>query len=148
MDIFGVGAAEILIVALLTLIVAGPKRSAEWARQAGVWLGQLREMWGRMMDDLRNEVGEDADEILKTADEFRRTATDFRQQTSVRNLAGRAMNLAETSTKKKEGAATANTTGSADDNGSNGIDDATRYGAWVKPSTEDLPTAPDTNSAE
>jgi Sec-independent protein translocase protein TatA len=140
MDIFGIGTAEILVIVLLTLIVAGPKRSVEWARQAGVWIGQLRDLWQRMMEDLRNEVGDDADEILRTADEFRQTATDFRQQTSVRNLAGRALNMAESSKPKR----TKPTASNAAANGS-ASNDTSRYNAWTKPTTpsEDDTTAPD-----
>lgn len=142
MDIFGIGAAELIIVALLTLIVAGPKRSAEWARQAGVWLGQLRDLWQRMMADLREEIGDDADEILKTAEEFSRTTNDFRQQTSVRNLAGRAMNMAESSARKKPTSSAEPTAASQ-----NGTDNSDRYNAWVIDSTQDTEASSESDKA-
>lgn len=129
MEILGVGAAEVVVVALLMLIVAGPKRSAEWARQIGIYVGKMREMWNRMMADLRSEMGDDADELLKTAQEFQRTAADFRQQTSVRNVAGKAISLAEKSAAKSPN--------QAQKPSSNGNSDSERYSAWTQTPSEE-----------
>lgn len=132
MDILGIGAAEILIIALLTMIVAGPKRTAEWARQAGVYVRQLRDLWGRMMADLRKEMGDDADEFVKTTREISNTVSEFRQQTSIRNVAGKAINAAQ-KMPASNGRDNSNETTTADSNGST---ENSRYDAWVKPDSD------------
>ena len=151
MDLFGVGAAELLVIGFFLLIVAGPKRSAEWARQAGEYLGQLRQLWQRMMDDLRNEMGDDANELLNTAQEIQRTATDFRQQTSPRNIAGQAIKMVESNTKPREfkpltpanndhAEATPETAPAATDN--------ERYAAWLPSSQLRSTPQPESTAAD
>lgn len=58
MNIFGVGGVELLIIVLIALIVAGPKRMLHWAYIVGKWLGQLRVLWSQMMDQLQKEFDE------------------------------------------------------------------------------------------
>ena len=137
MEIFGVGAMEVVVVALLMLIVAGPKRSAEWAREAGKYVRQMRLIWQRMMQDLRNEMGDDANELVKTAEQLRQTALDIRKATSPTKLAETSMKLAEHADRRKQGTLEAsNGNGAAP---SNTVADSERYSAWQpKPSkTED-----------
>ncbi len=57
---FDVGFSELVLIALLALIVLGPKRLPEVARTAGRWLGRLR----RFM----NDVKQDLDKELHSAD--------------------------------------------------------------------------------
>jgi Sec-independent protein translocase protein TatA len=136
MEIFGVGAAEILVIALLLLIVAGPKRSAEWAREAGRYVSQIRTIWQRMMQDLRNEIGDDADEIVKTAQQIRKTAFDVKKATSPKKIAETTVKLAEHVERKNRDVPTDATNG----NGSTApvtITDSERYSAWQPKSSED-----------
>lgn len=128
MDIFGIGALEVLVIGLLMLIVAGPKRSAQWARIAGEYLHKLRQMWNRMMQDLRNEMGEDADVFIRSAQEIQRTASEVRNATSTRNVVGRAMQASETLAANK-----AQNPPSEAPKQSNGADADSRYEAWTKP---------------
>jgi len=134
MEIFGVGAAEILVVALLLLIVAGPKRSAEWAREAGRYVSQIRMIWQRMMQDLRDEIGEDANEIIKTAQQIQKTALDVKKVTSPKKIAETTVKLAEHADQKHREAATE----SANGNGSAPrATDYKRYGAWQPKSVDE-----------
>lgn len=57
---FDIGFSELVLIALLALIVLGPKRLPEVARTAGRWLGQLR----RFMTDVK----QDFDRELRTAE--------------------------------------------------------------------------------
>jgi Sec-independent protein translocase protein TatA len=55
MNIFGMGTAELLVIVLIMLIVAGPKRMITWAYIAGQYLAKLRDMWGQMVELLQKE---------------------------------------------------------------------------------------------
>ena len=135
MELFGVGAMEILVVALLLLIVAGPKRSAEWAREAGRYVSQMRLMWQRMMQDLRNEMGEDADELVKTAQQIRKTALDVKKATSPKKIAETTVKLAEHADRKSRQVAEA-----TNGNGATApttVTDSERYSAWQPKSSDE-----------
>lgn len=58
MNIFGVGGAELVLILLIMLIVAGPKRMARWAYVLGTYVGKLRVVWGQMMDTIQAEIDE------------------------------------------------------------------------------------------
>ena len=55
MNIFGVGGWELALILIIMLIVAGPKRMAQWAYVLGQYVGQLRVMWSNMMDVVQKE---------------------------------------------------------------------------------------------
>lgn len=50
---FDVGLSEVVLIALLGLIVLGPKRLPEAARIAGQWMGKLR----RFITDVKHDFG-------------------------------------------------------------------------------------------
>lgn len=56
---FGIGAAEFIIILLVALIVVGPERLPDLARSAGKTVNDLR----RMYTNLRSQLGPDFDEI-------------------------------------------------------------------------------------
>ncbi len=58
---FSVSPAEFLTIAVIALIIFGPRRLAEMARQAGKITGELR----RTADDLRSGVQAELDEVTK-----------------------------------------------------------------------------------
>lgn len=58
MNIFGIGPTELVLVLLIMLMVAGPKRMARWAYVMGVYMGKLREMWKETSDVLKKELAE------------------------------------------------------------------------------------------
>jgi sec-independent protein translocase protein TatB len=79
MDIFGIGILEMLIICLVIVIVAGPKRSAIWARQAGLYFRQFRLYVSQMMSEIEREVDPETRELMQVAREFRQTTKDIRQ---------------------------------------------------------------------
>lgn len=142
MDIFGVGAAELILIGLVIMVVAGPRRSAVWARQAGIYLRQFQQAWQNMWKDIKTDLGPEGEELVKTAQELQKTASDFRRVASPRNLVGEGINLAEqldpTKIKPKPSKAANKTNGGsipeeAPATGENLPED--RYNAW-KPGSE------------
>ena len=81
MSFFGVGGWELMLILLIALIVAGPKRMLEWAYYAGRALGKLRVMWSQVMEAIQQELDESGVDVKlpKTLDrrEINRSATDF-----------------------------------------------------------------------
>ncbi len=58
---FDIGFAEILLIALVSLIVIGPNRLPETIRTLALWLGRARRTYSQFRKDLEQEIG--ADEI-------------------------------------------------------------------------------------
>lgn len=70
---FGVGLPELAVILVVGIIVFGPDKLPEYARQAGRLVRQLRNLAQNAQNDLRNELGpEYAD--LKLSDLDPRTA--------------------------------------------------------------------------
>jgi len=67
--VFGIGLAELGLLALVAMVVLGPDRLPEVAKQAGQMLRQVRRMATNARDDLREELGPDyADLELRDLD--------------------------------------------------------------------------------
>lgn len=56
MNIFGVGGAEVVVIIMIMLIVAGPKRMIGWAFVIGQYVGKFRVLWSQMVDVMQDEV--------------------------------------------------------------------------------------------
>jgi len=56
MVMFNVGIGEIAVIVLVCLVVFGPQRLPETARQAGRWLAQARMLVQRSLDELKTEA--------------------------------------------------------------------------------------------
>ncbi|MGB1287050.1 MAG: hypothetical protein ACPG7F_10995 [Aggregatilineales bacterium] len=56
MNFFGVGGAELVLIIVIMMIVAGPKRMIRWMYVAGVYAGKLRDMWKEVAIVLQEEV--------------------------------------------------------------------------------------------
>jgi Sec-independent protein translocase protein TatA len=55
-NFFGIGGAELVLVILIMIVVAGPKRMATWAFLLGRYMGKLRQMWAQVADVIQQEV--------------------------------------------------------------------------------------------
>jgi twin arginine-targeting protein translocase TatB len=53
---FGIGWAELLLIAIVALVVVGPDKLPEAARQTGKFYGRLQRLWSEARADLRTEV--------------------------------------------------------------------------------------------
>lgn len=56
MNIFGIGGAELILILLIMLIVAGPKRMIAWSYTLGKYIAKLRQMWEETVDVLQKEL--------------------------------------------------------------------------------------------
>lgn len=56
MNFLGVGPAEFGIILLIMLVVAGPKRMAQWAYILGQYMGKLRAMWEETAAVIKQEL--------------------------------------------------------------------------------------------
>jgi sec-independent protein translocase protein TatB len=54
--VFNVGLGEIVMIVLVTLLLFGPERLPDMARQAGRWLGRLRLTTQDALDQLKDEA--------------------------------------------------------------------------------------------
>lgn len=131
MDILGVGIAELAIIALLLLVVAGPRRTAVWARQVGIWVRKFREEWSKMMAQMEQEMGEDATKAIKDAAQELRQAQTTMRDTALRSQRMVRQAMSDATIKEDEKPSTGNgvEAPAADD----------RYSAWTlkEPDPED-----------
>jgi Sec-independent protein translocase protein TatA len=58
MNFLGIGPAEILVVFVIMLVVAGPKRMIQWAYHLGRYTSQIRAMFQEAMDAFNKELNE------------------------------------------------------------------------------------------
>ena len=56
MNIFGIGGAELVLIFIIMLVVAGPKRMIRWAFVLGQYVGKLRRMWEEVVDMMQQEA--------------------------------------------------------------------------------------------
>lgn len=56
MELFGVGANELLVVAILAAVVLGPERLARVAREAGKLVRNLKAYFNSLSDELKTEL--------------------------------------------------------------------------------------------
>ena len=71
---FDIGIWELALIALLALIVLGPKRLPEVARMAGKWLGTVRRFVASVKEDFDQELrSEELSELRKLQQELSET---------------------------------------------------------------------------
>lgn len=141
MDLFGIGAAELIVIGLVILVIAGPQRSAAWARQAGIYLRQFQQAWSKMMDEFRKELGPEGEQFTKAAQEITRTASQVRQAVSP-NIVGKANRLVEKAATDSQQAALGPLSSSANGDENAGNETQAKFSAWLpagSPAAESTP---------
>ncbi len=58
MNILGVGMSELLVILLIMLIFAGPKRMILWANTLGRYVAKFRRLWAETVDIVQKEFDE------------------------------------------------------------------------------------------
>lgn len=78
---FGVGLPELAVIIVVGLLIFGPDRLPEFARQAGRMLRQVKQFSQNARDDLRNELGPDYADFELTDLDPRRAVRKYMQDT-------------------------------------------------------------------
>jgi Tat protein translocase TatB subunit len=68
MDVFGIGGTELLLLVFFALVILGPRRLAEVARQVGKLMGQVRALTAGLTRQLNQEI-----EFMEASDTRART---------------------------------------------------------------------------
>lgn len=91
---FDIGFTEIIIIALVGLIVIGPKRLPEAMRTGAMWIGRIKRTMSNVRRDLENEIG---------IDEIRQDLRNEQIMAELKadNLADEKERLAKEKTKKE-----------------------------------------------
>jgi Sec-independent protein translocase protein TatA len=56
MEILGIGGTELIVILIIMLVVAGPKRMIQWAYILGQYTAKLRAMWAETMTYVEKEM--------------------------------------------------------------------------------------------
>ncbi len=72
----GIGATELILLAVIALLVVGPQRLPEIARTAGRWTRQARHAWQRLQSDLQSELDADHNRRILEAEAAGKTPAD------------------------------------------------------------------------
>lgn len=56
MNILGIGPVEFVLIFIIAMVFAGPKRMLQWAYLMGKYTSNLRRMWAEMMRGLQQEI--------------------------------------------------------------------------------------------
>jgi sec-independent protein translocase protein TatB len=94
---FGVGLQELMVLAFIAVLVVGPERLPDLARQAGRVLRQVRNLANNARDELRTELGPEFSDL-----ELR----DLDPRTIVRKHIIEAMESEDAAAAERERAAT------------------------------------------
>lgn len=88
--IFGVGIAELVVIAIVMLVVGGPRNTVKWAREAGRMMSQARQYLGRIMAEFEREMGEDGKEVMQTFRQVSSGVQEIKQSSRPTHLARQA----------------------------------------------------------
>lgn len=56
MSVFGIGGWELILILVIMLVVAGPKRMVQWAYVMGQWTAKLRGLWEETVALVQREL--------------------------------------------------------------------------------------------
>jgi Sec-independent protein translocase protein TatA len=85
MNIFGIGGAELVLILIIMLVIAGPKRMIQWAYVLGKYVAVLQQMWSQAAATLQKEFDAAGVEVqvpkeLPTKADLQRSITDAIQK--------------------------------------------------------------------
>jgi Tat protein translocase TatB subunit len=77
---FGIGSQELLIIVFLALIILGPRRLPQMARELGHFVSEARSSLDDFRDELSFEEEEEADDVQPELEESREEGTSSERQ--------------------------------------------------------------------
>jgi sec-independent protein translocase protein TatB len=79
--VFGIGLPELMVIIVVAVLVFGPDRLPDFARQAGRFIRQLRTFAHNARDDIRAELGPEYADFELTDLDPRRAVRKYLQET-------------------------------------------------------------------
>ena len=78
---FDIGFAELIIIAVVSLLVIGPERLPGAVRTVSLWLGRFKRSFNEIRQEIEQELHNDAvlKDLKKTTEQVRSEAEDVRQ---------------------------------------------------------------------
>ena len=78
---FDIGFAELIIIAVVSLLVIGPERLPGAVRTVSLWLGRFKRSFNEIRQEIEQELHNDAvlKDLKKTSDQVRSEAEDVRK---------------------------------------------------------------------
>jgi sec-independent protein translocase protein TatB len=92
--VFGVGLPEFLVILVVAVVVFGPDRLPDFARQAGRFVRQVKQFADSARDDIRTELGPDFSDF---------ELTDLDPRNAVRKYVSSVMDEDEPDTVERPG---------------------------------------------
>jgi sec-independent protein translocase protein TatB len=78
--VFGIGLPELMVIIVVAVVVFGPDRLPEFARQAGRLIRQVRKFTNAARDDIRSELGPEFADFEITDLDPRRAVRKYLQE--------------------------------------------------------------------
>lgn len=75
----GIGFSELFLLALIALLVVGPRRLPEVARTLGSWSRQARQAWDSLRSEFDSEMDRDHNRRVLEAERNRQAESDERR---------------------------------------------------------------------
>jgi sec-independent protein translocase protein TatB len=79
--VFGIGLPEMMVIIVVAVLVFGPDRLPDFARQAGRFVRQLRQFANNARDDIRAELGPEYADFELTDLDPRRAVRKYLEDT-------------------------------------------------------------------
>ncbi len=109
---FDIGFAELIIIAVVSLLVIGPERLPGAVRTVSLWLGRFKRSFNEIRQEIEQELHNDAvlKDLKKTTEQVRSEAEDVRKslQQAADPLAGSVAPTAPEPDAEQTGEASAN----------------------------------------
>ncbi len=109
---FDIGFAELIIIAVVSLLVIGPERLPGAVRTISLWLGRFKRSFNEIRQEIEQELHNDAvlKDLKKTTEQVRSDADDVRRslQQAADPLAGSAAPAAAEPDAEQTGETSAN----------------------------------------
>jgi Sec-independent protein translocase protein TatA len=124
MNILGVGPAELVLIFIIMLMVAGPKRMIRWSYLIGRYLTQFRSMFQDAWVAVQREIQAEAGDALKDLPKLP-TSTKFNPMNELRNAIQKEINPVPTVEKT-----TTNKANGTEPDDQSDDEESSKYGAW------------------
>jgi sec-independent protein translocase protein TatB len=82
MNFLGVGPGELLVIFIIALVVAGPKRMIQWAYQIGRYTARIRAMAQETMNAVQKELAASGLDVTKDLSNLQNTKFDVMKEVS------------------------------------------------------------------